>query len=96
MGSSGIQGAQACPQLSGSIVTSRGFSFASLSEKAESFFKKTEFLLMALGFFYLGIYSVEVLAEPPAETLAVLKLASTVIYVVFLLDLLARFVFQIP
>jgi voltage-gated potassium channel len=67
-----------------------------LSTAAEPFFKKTEFLLMALGFFYLGIYSVEVLAEPPAETLAVLNIASTVIYVVFLLDLLARFVFQVP
>ena len=67
-----------------------------LSTASDSFFKKTEFLLMTLGFLYLGIYSVEVLAEPNEETLEVLNVVSTAIYVVFVLDLLARFVIEIP
>jgi voltage-gated potassium channel len=77
-------------------MTKRGFNFASFSEKTESFFRKTEFLLMLLGFLFLGIYSIEVLAEPSAEPLLVLNIASTAIYVVFVLDLLARFIVEIP
>ena len=77
-------------------MTKRGFSFASLSENTESLFRKTEFFLMLLGFLFLGIYSIEVLAEPSAEQLLVLNIASTAIYVVFVLDLLARFIVEIP
>lgn len=51
---------------------------------------------MVLGFAYLGLYSLEVLLDPPAEIAGVIRSASVVIYVIFVTDLIARFVLQIP
>ena len=38
-----------------------------LRSKLGLLFEKLEFTYMALGFAYLGIYSVQVLVEPPAD-----------------------------
>lgn len=64
--------------------------------RAEEFFRKSEFALMILGFLYLGIYSAEVLLNPRASIVQSLEVAGTVIYVIFLLDLVARFISRIP
>ena len=52
--------------------------------------------LMFLGFVYLGLYSVEVLVEPPSDVSAALEVSSWVIYGIFILDLLARIVLRLP
>lgn len=70
--------------------------FDPIIETGGRFLKKTEFTLMALGFAYLAIYSVEVLAQPRIELLTALNIANTTIYVIFLLDLAVRFIFSIP
>ena len=49
-------------------------------------FDRVEFLYMVLGFGYLGIYSVQVLVEPPADIYASLELAAEVIFWVFAVD----------
>jgi voltage-gated potassium channel len=67
-----------------------------LRNKSEEFFKKSEFVLMVLGFFYLGIYSAEVLLELPASFMSYLEAAGIAIYLIFLLDLVMRFVVRIP
>ena len=51
---------------------------------------------MGLGFAYLGIYSVEVLAQPNEVVLSALEATSWVIYVVFLIDLAARIIVWLP
>lgn len=47
---------------------------------------------MVLGFAYLGIYSVQVLVEPPADVYAGLELVSDVIFWIFALDVLLRLI----
>ena len=51
---------------------------------------------MLLGFAYLGLYSLEVLLDPPSEIAWAIRSASLLIYVIFVIDLIARFVLQIP
>lgn len=52
---------------------------------------RSETPLMLLGFLYLAFYSVQVLAEPEQAVYHALELGSIAIYVVFGVDLLARF-----
>lgn len=47
---------------------------------------------MVLGFAYLGIYSVQVLVEPPADVYAGLELVSDAIFWIFALDVLLRLI----
>jgi voltage-gated potassium channel len=54
------------------------------------------YFLMVLGFGYLGIYSVEVLVEPPSDIGEALDIAGWVIYVIFIIDLLARTIVWLP
>ena len=70
--------------------------FAGLQGYLVTLLAKLELFLMWLGFAYLGIYSAEVLANPPAEIAAVLNLAGWVIYAVFLIDLVARIIVWLP
>ena len=70
--------------------------FAGLQGYLVTRLAKLELFLMWLGFAYLGIYSAEVLASPPAEIAAVLNLAGWVIYAVFLIDLVARIIVWLP
>ena len=55
-------------------------------------FAKTEMAYMVLGFAYLGIYSVQVLVEPPADVYAGLELVSDAIFWIFALDVLLRLI----
>jgi voltage-gated potassium channel len=68
----------------------------SVLETTKVFLDKADYFLMSLGFAYLGIYAVQVLAEPPEDIFEVLDLAALVIYLLFLLDLILRFVVAIP
>ena len=58
--------------------------------------KRLDHFLMILGFAYLGIYSVQVLANPPSEVFMALEIGGWIIYVLFLLDLLARIIVWLP
>ena len=55
-------------------------------------FERAEYLYMVLGFGYLGIYSVQVLAEPPAEIYAGLEIAADAIYWLFAIDVFLRLI----
>lgn len=57
------------------------------------YFERAEFTYMILGFAYLGIYSVQVLVEPPASTYAVMESVSDVIYWIFAVDLALRLLY---
>lgn len=57
---------------------------------------RLDHFLMGLGFAYLGIYSVQVLATPPSAVFGALELAGWGIYGFFLLDLLARMLVWLP
>lgn len=70
--------------------------FGQLEESVKPFLKKSEFGLMVLGFAYLAIYSLEVLAQPSAELLVVLNTVNIAIYLIFLLDLLVRLLVASP
>lgn len=70
--------------------------YFAFSKWAEEILSKSEFVFMVLGFFYLGIYSVEVLLETPASIMAYLGAAGTAIYCIFLFDLVIRLVVRIP
>lgn len=52
--------------------------------------KYTAYPLMTLGFIYLGLYSIQVLAEPEGSTYQALEIASESIVLVFIADLLIR------
>ena len=56
-------------------------------------FEKAEFAYMVLGFGYLGIYSVQVLVEPPADIFNALELASEVIFWIFAVDVVLRLIY---
>jgi voltage-gated potassium channel len=73
-----------------------GLKVESISDRAHSFFKKSEFFLMILGFAYLGIYTAQVLLEPTGAVATLLGAASATVYVIFLVDLVARFIIHIP
>jgi voltage-gated potassium channel len=47
---------------------------------------------MVLGFGYLGIYSVQVLVEPPADIYAGLEVVADVIYWIFAIDVVLRLI----
>lgn len=54
------------------------------------FFHKAEYLYMVLGFGYLGLYSVQVLVEPPADVYAGLEFVANLIYWIFAVDVVLR------
>ena len=58
--------------------------------RAEKILHDLEVPWMALGFGYLGIYSVQVIGNPPEPLYTVLEIVNWVIYGVFALDLLVR------
>jgi voltage-gated potassium channel len=70
--------------------------FEGLRQYLINFLAKFDLVLMWLGFAYLGLYSVEVLSEPPSDILFVLEIAGWVIYGVFLIDLAARIIVWLP
>ena len=55
-------------------------------------FEKAEAAYMILGFGYLGIYSYQVLAEPPADVYQALETASEVIFWIFAVDVVLRLI----
>jgi hypothetical protein len=57
---------------------------------ADRIFAKSEFGFIVLGFAYLGLYSLDVLLDPPAEIARAIRSASLVIYVIFVTDLIAH------
>ena len=57
------------------------------------YFEKAEYTYMFLGFFYLGLYSAQVLLEPAADVYAVLEGISNFIYVIFVVDLVLRAIY---
>ncbi len=65
---------------------------ASFREMLGRLFERVEFLYMVLGFGYLGIYSVQVLVEPPADIYASLELAAEVIFWIFAVDVVLRII----
>lgn len=56
-------------------------------------FEKAELAYMILGFGYLGIYSVQVLVEPPTEIYNGLELVSEVIFWIFAVDVALRLIY---
>ncbi len=56
-------------------------------------FEKAEFAYMVLGFGYLGIYSVQVLVEPPSDIYAGLELVADVIFWIFAVDVFLRLIY---
>ena len=65
---------------------------ASFREMLGKLFDRVEFLYMVLGFGYLGIYSVQVLVEPPADIYASLELVAEVIFWIFAVDVVLRII----
>ena len=59
-------------------------------------FDRVEFLYMVLGFAYLGIYSVQVLVEPPADIYASLELLAEIIFWIFAVDVVLRLIHAGP
>jgi voltage-gated potassium channel len=59
----------------------------------EKFFDKVEIPYMALGFAYLGIFTTQVLVQPPQEIYRGLEIASDVIYWIFALDVVLRAIY---
>jgi len=68
----------------------------SLATRLNTFLHKLDFFFMVLGFAYLGIYSVEVLVNPPDDIKQSLEIAGWAIYGVFIIDLLLRIVIWFP
>jgi voltage-gated potassium channel len=68
----------------------------SIAARLNTFLNKLEFFFMALGFAYLGIYSVQVLVNPPNDVQQSLEIAGWAIYGVFIVDLLLRIVVWFP
>lgn len=54
------------------------------------YFEKAEYTYMALGFAYLVLYSFQVLQPMNQATFDLLELAATIIYVIFVIDLVLR------
>lgn len=54
------------------------------------YFEKAEYTYMALGFAYLVLYSFQVLQPMSQATFDLLELASLIIYVIFVIDLILR------
>ena len=65
----------------------------SFREQLGVFFEKVEYFYMVLGFGYLGIYSVQVLVEPPADIYQGLELVSDAIYWLFAIDVVMRLIY---
>jgi voltage-gated potassium channel len=65
----------------------------SFREQLGVFFEKAEYFYMVLGFGYLGIYSVQVLVEPPADIYQGLELVSDAIYWLFAIDVVMRLIY---
>ncbi|MEY3561521.1 MAG: hypothetical protein RL068_673 [Actinomycetota bacterium] len=61
-----------------------------LHNQLEKFFEKVEIPYMILGFAYLGIFTTQVLAQPPQEIYRGLEVASDVIYWIFAVDVALR------
>jgi voltage-gated potassium channel len=68
----------------------------SVREALGRLFDKVEFLYMVLGFAYLGIYSVQVLVEPPADIYASLELLAEIIFWIFAVDVVLRLIHAGP
>ena len=64
----------------------------SLRQQLGRLFERVEFLYMILGFAYLGIYTVQVLVEPPAEIFNYLEIVADSIYWLFALDVALRLI----
>lgn len=64
-----------------------------LRQKLGLLFEKLELTYMALGFAYLGIYSAQVLVEPPQDIYDGLEFVSTVIFWIFAVDVVLRLIY---
>lgn len=68
----------------------------SIAARLKSYLHRLEYFFMVLGFAYLGIYSVEVLVNPPEEIKQALDVAGWTIYGVFIVDLVLRIIIWFP
>jgi voltage-gated potassium channel len=64
-----------------------------LQQRLEKFFDKVEIPYMILGFGYLGIFTTQVVAQPPQDVYNGLELVSDVIYWIFAVDVLLRAIY---
>lgn len=64
-----------------------------LRQKLEKFFDKVEIPYMILGFVYLGIFTTQVVVQPPQDIYNGLELASDFIYWAFAVDVLLRAIY---
>lgn len=70
--------------------------FSEFRSRVDSLLARSDVFLMGLGFAYLGIYSIEVLAQPSGSVSSALEVTGWVIYGVFLIDLASRIVVWLP
>lgn len=63
-------------------------------QKLEKFFDKVEIPYMILGFAYLGIFTTQVVAQPPQDVYNGLEVASDAIYWIFAVDVVLRAVYM--
>lgn len=64
-----------------------------IHDRLEKFFEKVEIPYMILGFAYLGIFTTQVVAQPPQDVYNSLEVASDVIYWIFAVDVLLRAIY---
>lgn len=62
-------------------------------QKLEKFFDKVEIPYMVLGFVYLGIFTTQVVAQPPQDIYNSLEVASDLIYWIFAADVVLRAIY---
>lgn len=66
---------------------------ASVHDSLEKFFDKVEIPYMVLGFAYLGIFTTQVVGQPPQDIYNNLEIASDVIYWIFAADVALRAIY---
>ena len=62
-------------------------------DRLERFFEKVEIPYMILGFAYLGIFTTQVVVQPPQQIYNGLEIASDVIYWIFAVDVVLRAIY---
>jgi len=63
---------------------------AAMKHALNSYFNKIEPVLLVMGFAFLAVYAYQVLAQPTGVAYDALSLAQSVIYIVFVIDLVLR------
>lgn len=70
--------------------------YEKVSNLLSKFLVRFDYFLMFLGFAYLGIYTFEVLVEPNQQTVNLLENGLFFIYLIFIVDLVARVFVSFP